>query len=53
MLAHRLTKAEGAESYGYGSPDTKDEWREIAGMNLDDRSDYAGFSALQAPAMPI
>lgn len=32
MLAHWLTKAEGAESYGYGDPDTKDEWREIAGM---------------------
>lgn len=48
MLAHWLTRTEGAGTYGYGirvarrDPATA-SWREIYGISLDEKIDYAGF----------
>lgn len=50
LLAHWLTRPEGAGRYGYGirlarrSAD-RPGWREIHGLNLEGREDYAGFLA--------
>lgn len=48
MLAHWLTKSDGAGAYGYGirvtrKAPTGSAWRAIHGINLDDTADYAGF----------
>lgn len=48
MLAHWLTRSEGAGTYGYGIRVAKREpsapgWRQIHGMSLDEKVDYAGF----------
>lgn len=48
MLAHWLTRSGAGAKFGYGirvakrAPD-KPAWREIHGMSLDEKTDYAGF----------
>lgn len=48
MLAHWLTKSEGAGTYGYGirvarKAPGSNTWKQIFGANLTDKEDYAGF----------
>jgi hypothetical protein len=47
MLAHWLTRPEGAGTYGYGirfaQRSNHGQWRETAARNVDDLQDYAGF----------
>jgi len=48
MLAHWLTKTEGAGTYGYGirvarKASGTNTWKQIFGANLTDKEDYAGF----------
>jgi hypothetical protein len=48
MLAHWLDRAPGGGQYGYGiriarRAADRPQWREIHGMSLDDKEDYAGF----------
>lgn len=48
FLAHWLSRGEGSGKYGYGirvarrDPSSK-QWKEIHGMSLDQKEDYAGF----------
>ena len=48
MLAHWLARPETGGKYGYGihvarRPPGSKAWREIHGMSLDEKEDYAGF----------
>jgi len=47
VWAHWLARAGGGGTYGYGirlaRRDAQGQWREIHGINLDDKEDYAGF----------
>ncbi len=50
MLAHWLTRSADGGKYGYGIRIARREsspsgWREIHGMSLDEKEDYAGFLA--------
>jgi hypothetical protein len=55
LWAHWLPRATGGGTYGYGVKiarrDTQGNWREVHGMNLDDKEDYAGFLSF-APTTP-
>lgn len=46
MLAHWLSRSAGGGKFGYGirvARRTAGAWREIHGMSLDEKDDYAGF----------
>lgn len=50
MLAHWLARSQEGSKYGYGihvarRDPAQPRWREIHGMSIDEKSDYAGFLA--------
>lgn len=55
MLSHWLTRPAQAGKYGYGiriaHRSRSGEWREVHGISLDEKEDYAGFLSF-APGMP-